>query len=153
MLITRAGINYSSWALVNLIFNQWIKEKVMAPDDSIIHQTLTDNVLVLRLVGQVQLHSCCRLGYRYSTLWNHHFLRRELPGLLVSGLVGQHGLPQHCGRSIFALEVIARAGVLWAGEWNLVLEIRTMRMQGGAEVRSRSTTSRYLLSIPVNHVV
>jgi hypothetical protein len=86
------GINYTSWALVNWIFNGYIKKNFFAwwtkynvsiPALSSYHlQQLTKNPVCSRRSSRYR-NSCCR--YR-------HLLRSQLSRLLDAGLVGYDGV-------------------------------------------------------------
>lgn len=80
------GINYSSWALVNVIFNHWIKGRFYAWWAKYNYGKLTvpfpcPNTQPVRKVSD-EVHSsgrCSRYWYCFGR--NHHLLCRELPWL------------------------------------------------------------------------
>lgn len=80
------GINYSSWALVNLTFNWWIKAKWFAWWCK--YDSIDSRKSILTDQSQVQLRfsSCSR--YRPRTISNCDILLYHISWSSISGLVG-----------------------------------------------------------------
>lgn len=80
------GINYSSWALVNIIFNYWIKGRWFAWWCKL--PRLTSKFTFTHIFhSKIQLCARCGAGYRIGTLGYCHFFlhlvsRRDYPYLV-----------------------------------------------------------------------